>query len=131
MLNLSSTKPECLQDPENDSQEFDSSELELGGTAVPILGSLNGFSQGAAEPEFSQSSEKVLQEIESSELEWGGTTMPIQGSLSGSGHVGLFRTPISGGVQSATSSHGLPSPALAVRNLMEQVKCLLMKFSCK
>ena len=33
----------------------------------------------------------------------------------------MFRTPISGGVQSATFAHGLPPPALAVRNLMEQV----------
>ncbi|GBG66671.1 hypothetical protein CBR_g66806 [Chara braunii] len=36
--------------------------------------------------------------------------------------TGLFRAPISGGVQSATSAHGLPSPALAVRNLIEQAK---------
>ncbi|XP_042399944.1 uncharacterized protein LOC121989771 [Zingiber officinale] len=36
--------------------------------------------------------------------------------------AGLFRTPISGGVQSATSAHDLPSPALAVRNLMEQAR---------
>ncbi|KAL6660829.1 hypothetical protein ACP70R_000213 [Stipagrostis hirtigluma subsp. patula] len=36
--------------------------------------------------------------------------------------AGLFRTPISGGVQSATFSHGLPPPALAVRNLMEQAR---------
>lgn len=35
---------------------------------------------------------------------------------------GLFRTPISGGVHSATSAHDLPPPALAVRNLMEQVR---------
>ena len=35
---------------------------------------------------------------------------------------GLFRTPISGGVHSATSAHDLPRPALAVRNLMEQVR---------
>lgn len=35
---------------------------------------------------------------------------------------GLFRTPISGGVQNATSAHALPRPALAVRNLLEQVK---------
>ncbi|THU59980.1 hypothetical protein C4D60_Mb07t07760 [Musa balbisiana] len=35
---------------------------------------------------------------------------------------GLFRTPISGGVQTATSTHDLPSPALAVRNLMEQAR---------
>lgn len=40
----------------------------------------------------------------------------------GGTRAGLFRTPISGGVQSATSAHGLPRPALAVRNLMEQVK---------
>lgn len=39
----------------------------------------------------------------------------------GGARTGLFRTPISGGVQSATSAHGLPRPALAVRNLMEQV----------
>lgn len=42
----------------------------------------------------------------------------------GGTRAGLFRTPISGGVQSATSAHGLPRPALAVRNLMEQVKGL-------
>ena len=50
---------------------------------------------------------------------------PITGGLvSGTGggtRAGLFRTPISGGVQSATSAHDLPRPALAVRNLMEQV----------
>ncbi|KAI3803283.1 hypothetical protein L1987_31433 [Smallanthus sonchifolius] len=43
---------------------------------------------------------------------------------------GLFRTPISGGVQSATSVNDLPKPALAVRNLMEQARsahlCTLM-----
>ncbi|XP_020582577.1 uncharacterized protein LOC110026116 [Phalaenopsis equestris] len=36
--------------------------------------------------------------------------------------AGLFRTPISGGVHSATSAHDLPPPALAVRNLMEQAR---------
>ncbi|KAL2650096.1 hypothetical protein R1flu_018224 [Riccia fluitans] len=36
--------------------------------------------------------------------------------------AGLYRSPISGGVQSATSSHGLPKPAIAVRNLIEQAK---------
>lgn len=35
--------------------------------------------------------------------------------------AGLFRSPILGGVQSATSVYNLPRPALAVRNLMEQV----------
>lgn len=44
------------------------------------------------------------------------------GGPSGGSRTGLFRTPISGGVQSATSAHGLPRPALAVRNLMEQAR---------
>ncbi|KAL9235547.1 hypothetical protein vseg_010297 [Gypsophila vaccaria] len=46
---------------------------------------------------------------------------PTVGSGGGT-RAGLFRTPISGGVQSATSAHGLPRPALAVRNLMEQAR---------
>ncbi|KAL1292639.1 hypothetical protein HN51_053206 [Arachis hypogaea] len=53
-----------------------------------------------------------------SDMQW--TTM-TPGSGGGS-RAGLFRTPISGGVQSATSAHGLPRPALAVRNLMEQAR---------
>ncbi|XP_042402443.1 uncharacterized protein LOC121992268 isoform X1 [Zingiber officinale] len=48
---------------------------------------------------------------------------PVRPVTGGSGsRAGLFRTPISGGVQSATSAHDLPSPALAVRNLMEQAR---------
>ncbi|KAJ3676853.1 hypothetical protein LUZ60_002577 [Juncus effusus] len=43
-------------------------------------------------------------------------------SGSSGSRAGLFRTPISGGVQSATSAHDLPPPALAVRNLMEQAR---------
>ena len=35
---------------------------------------------------------------------------------------GLRRTPLSGGVQSATVKHDLPAPAVAVRNLMEQAR---------
>ncbi|URE15486.1 Pyridoxamine 5'-phosphate oxidase [Musa troglodytarum] len=47
---------------------------------------------------------------------------PVAGGSGSSGsRSGLFRTPISGGVQTATSTHDLPSPALAVRNLMEQI----------
>lgn len=49
------------------------------------------------------------------------------GSNIGGSRTGLFRTPISGGVHSATAVHDLPPPALAVRNLMEQV-CLLHFF---
>ncbi|KAJ4887053.1 Pyridoxamine 5'-phosphate oxidase family protein [Raphanus sativus] len=46
--------------------------------------------------------------------------LPPQGS--GGNRGGLFRTPISGGVQNATSAHALPPPALAVRNLLEQAR---------
>ena len=55
-----------------------------------------------------------------------GTPLVSQcGTGTGGGtRAGLFRTPISGGVQSATSAHGLPPPALAVRNLMEQVRAI-------
>ncbi|CAN1298729.1 hypothetical protein LINPERPRIM_LOCUS23931, partial [Linum perenne] len=48
-------------------------------------------------------------------------TAPHGSGTTGGTRAGLFRTPISGGVQSATSAHGLPRPALAVRNLMEQI----------
>ncbi|OUZ99205.1 hypothetical protein BVC80_8967g9 [Macleaya cordata] len=49
-------------------------------------------------------------------------TVTSGSGTSGGSRAGLFRTPISGGVQSATSAHGLPRPALAVRNLMEQAR---------
>ncbi|KAK7389466.1 hypothetical protein VNO78_24538 [Psophocarpus tetragonolobus] len=49
--------------------------------------------------------------------------LELEAMTTGGGtRAGLFRTPISGGVQSATSAHGLPRPALAVRNLMEQAR---------
>ncbi|KAK4772528.1 hypothetical protein SAY86_014303 [Trapa natans] len=48
--------------------------------------------------------------------------MPLAVPYGSGTRAGLFRTPISGGVQSATSAHGLPPPALAVRNLMEQAR---------
>lgn len=53
----------------------------------------------------------------------------VSGTVGGT-RAGLFRTPISGGVQSATSAHGLPPPALAVRNLMEQVRAILSQYTC-
>ncbi|KAH7688041.1 Cellular repressor of transcription domain-containing protein [Dioscorea alata] len=49
--------------------------------------------------------------------------IPVNTASGASGSKpGLFRTPISGGVHSATSAHDLPPPALAVRNLMEQAR---------
>lgn len=56
-------------------------------------------------------------------MSWSTITTPGGSGSGGGTRAGLFRTPISGGVQSATSAHGLPRPALAVRNLMEQVRC--------
>lgn len=47
---------------------------------------------------------------------------PLTPATSSASRAGLFRTPISGGVHSATSAHDLPPPALAVRNLMEQAR---------
>ena len=55
-------------------------------------------------------------------MSWSTITAPAGSGSGGGTRAGLFRTPISGGVQSATSAHGLPRPALAVRNLMEQVR---------
>lgn len=43
------------------------------------------------------------------------------GSVTTGSKAGLFRTPISGGVQSALTVNNLPHPALAVHNLMQQV----------
>ncbi|KAG4211054.1 hypothetical protein ERO13_A02G090300v2 [Gossypium hirsutum] len=62
----------------------------------------------------SKSSEKDVDKLIKVELHGSGAT--------GGSRAGLFRTPISGGVHSATSAHGLPRPALAVRNLMEQAR---------
>ena len=73
--------------------------------------------------EQSESSEKDAENI----LEVETPLIVPHGSGTGGGaRSGLFRTPISGGVQSATSAHGLPRPALAVRNLMEQVMAVLL-----
>ncbi|XP_065015632.1 uncharacterized protein LOC135643037 isoform X3 [Musa acuminata AAA Group] len=44
------------------------------------------------------------------------------GSVTTGSKAGLFRTPISGGVQSALAVNNLPHPALAVHNLMQQAK---------
>ncbi|KAF9675103.1 hypothetical protein SADUNF_Sadunf10G0196600 [Salix dunnii] len=69
--------------------------------------------------EQSESSEKDAENILEVETP---LTVPHGSGTGGGARSGLFRTPISGGVQSATSAHGLPRPALAVRNLMEQAR---------
>ncbi|XP_061354368.1 uncharacterized protein LOC133298996 isoform X2 [Gastrolobium bilobum] len=64
-----------------------------------------------------QSTDEDTDEPLQMDMSWSTMTTPGGGT-----RAGLFRTPISGGVQSATSAHGLPRPALAVRNLMEQAR---------
>ncbi|MBA0856542.1 hypothetical protein Goshw_030173 [Gossypium schwendimanii] len=77
--------------------------------------SINGLSQVLkGDSNQSKSSEKDVDKLIKVELHGSGA--------SGGSRAGLFRTPISGGVHSATSAHGLPRPALAVRNLMEQAR---------
>ncbi|MBA0613095.1 hypothetical protein Godav_013605, partial [Gossypium davidsonii] len=77
--------------------------------------SINGLSHVLkGDSNQSKSSEKDVDKLIKVELHGSGA--------SGGSRAGLFRTPISGGVHSATSAHGLPRPALAVRNLMEQAR---------
>ncbi|KAH7516627.1 hypothetical protein FEM48_Zijuj10G0155000 [Ziziphus jujuba var. spinosa] len=83
----------------------------------------NGF--GSFSEEIVSSSQGNLNRYESSEKhvhEALNTDAPLTSQCGSGTRAGLFRTPISGGVQSATSAHGLPRPALAVRNLMEQAR---------
>ncbi|KAJ1410004.1 FMN-binding split barrel [Sesbania bispinosa] len=70
----------------------------------------------------SQSTDKGTDEPLQTGMSWSTITTPGGSGSGGGTRAGLFRTPISGGVQSATSAHGLPRPALAVRNLMEQAR---------
>ncbi|CAH8373039.1 unnamed protein product [Eruca vesicaria subsp. sativa] len=72
---------------------------------------------------FSLSQEKLESESSHSVIDVESSVALPQGAgNSGGNRGGLFRTPISGGVQNATSAHALPRPALAVRNLLEQAR---------
>lgn len=79
------------------------------------------FPEGALSSQLTGSSEEPTQKEKTRENSVVVNTF-MGGASSGGSRTGLFRTPISGGVQSATSAHGLPHPALAVRNLMEQAR---------
>ncbi|KAK6911161.1 hypothetical protein RJ641_023254 [Dillenia turbinata] len=68
----------------------------------------------------SDSSQNSKKDVQASAK--GDMSLTVSYGTGGGTRAGLFRTPISGGVQSATSAHGLPRPALAVRNLMEQAR---------
>jgi hypothetical protein len=74
------------------------------------------FSQGNMNQ--NQNSDKDADKI----LKMESSLLVPHGITGGGTRAGLFRTPISGGVQNAASAHGLPPPALAVRNLMEQAR---------
>ncbi|XP_021297036.1 uncharacterized protein LOC110426196 isoform X2 [Herrania umbratica] len=79
----------------------------------------DSLSVSQGESNHNKSSEKDVDKLIKVETPF---TVPHGSGASGGTRAGLFRTPISGGVQSATSAHGLPRPALAVRNLMEQAR---------
>ncbi|XP_039052429.1 uncharacterized protein LOC120194099 [Hibiscus syriacus] len=86
-----------------------------------VSGDSLSVSQGDSDD--GQSSEKDADKLTKVETKFeNSVTAPRASGVTGGTRAGLFRTPISGGVQSATSAHGLPRPALAVRNLMEQAR---------
>ncbi|KAG2306435.1 hypothetical protein Bca4012_084548 [Brassica carinata] len=86
------------------------------------LGESNGFGLFPGDI-FSLSQEKSESETSHSVIDVESSLALPQGAgNSGGNRGGLFRTPISGGVQNATSAHALPRPALAVRNLLEQAR---------
>ncbi|KAG2271167.1 hypothetical protein Bca4012_073404 [Brassica carinata] len=86
------------------------------------LGESNGFGFFPGDI-FSLSQEKLESETSHSVIDVESSLALPQGAgNSGGNRGGLFRTPISGGVQNATSAHALPRPALAVRNLLEQAR---------
>lgn len=85
----------------------------------PSLISQKSTSLSQGDSDFYQDGEKEASKTRKTEKPF----VVTSGCGTGGGtRAGLFRTPISGGVQSATSAHGLPRPALAVRNLMEQAR---------
>ncbi|KAH7439692.1 hypothetical protein KP509_04G072600 [Ceratopteris richardii] len=90
--------------------------------SLPEEPPLDDNNDAAEESLLHESNGTANMEVNQVDMKHRGSKSPLMGLMSGSGRAGLFRTPISGGVQSATSSHGLPPPALAVRNLMEQAR---------
>ncbi|KAE8688239.1 Pyridoxamine 5'-phosphate oxidase family protein isoform 2 [Hibiscus syriacus] len=87
------------------------------------LVSEDSLSVSQGDSDDNQRSDKGVDKLTKIETKFENTvTAPHASGVNGGTRAGLFRTPISGGVQSATSAHGLPRPALAVRNLMEQAR---------
>ncbi|GJP35536.1 hypothetical protein CLOM_g20044 [Closterium sp. NIES-68] len=99
-----------LSDPENRAA---SEVAEAAAAAAAAPAALAGVAPALPESTSSSTSSDSTTAISSSD------TIGSSGSGSSS-RAGLYRVPVSGGVQSATAAHGLPSPAVAVRNLVEQ-----------
>ncbi|KAK1576512.1 hypothetical protein Q3G72_014574 [Acer saccharum] len=91
-------------------------ELSLNSDFGLVTGECVSFSQGNLNQ--NQNSDEDADKI----LKMESSLLVPHGITGGGTRAGLFRTPISGGVQNAASAHGLPPPALAVRNLMEQAR---------
>ncbi|KAJ4826385.1 hypothetical protein Tsubulata_026127 [Turnera subulata] len=86
------------------------------GFAFPAEDTLSFSQDKVKQPQSTDKDAKKILKVEAPPL------VPHGSGTGGGTRAGLFRTPISGGVHSATSAHGLPRPALAVRNLMEQAR---------
>ncbi|XP_021908479.1 uncharacterized protein LOC110822633 isoform X1 [Carica papaya] len=99
----------------------DAGDGEENGPVTDAFKSVSGniFSLSLDDVNSNKSSDEDMNEIIDVEAS---LAVPHVCGFGGGTKAGLFRTPISGGVQSATSAHGLPRPALAVRNLMEQAR---------
>ncbi|XP_019198319.1 PREDICTED: uncharacterized protein LOC109192206 isoform X2 [Ipomoea nil] len=105
----------------DDEKEGEEKNDQLESESGVGLVSEGALSSPQGNPDGKQTSELNLNEMPKVKV-----MLPPQVSLGntagGGTRAGLFRAPISGGVQSATSAHGLHKPALAVRNLMEQAR---------
>ncbi|GLJ26414.1 hypothetical protein SUGI_0509320 [Cryptomeria japonica] len=111
VADFSLVRARAVSDSHESEAENENNVSENGSAFLPQTDSL---------PQMINSSKEFGKEKKKSESS--SIMSTLIGGQSGGSRTGLFRTPISGGVQSATSAHGLPRPALAVRNLMEQAR---------
>ncbi|KAG5008736.1 hypothetical protein JHK82_017306 [Glycine max] len=105
--------------PNTDAADEPTNDFTL--ASQPLFGALSIVKENLSHSE-TESSEDDQDAPSQMGMSWSTITAPAGSGSGGGTRAGLFRTPISGGVQSATSAHGLPRPALAVRNLMEQAR---------
>ncbi|CAI7779006.1 unnamed protein product [Closterium sp. NIES-53] len=104
--------------PENRAAEF-----AAAAAAAAAAGGVAAAAGSGALPGSTSSSSSSTSTSSSATSSDSSSSSSSSGSSGGSsGGAGLYRVPVSGGVQSATAAHGLPSPAVAVRNLVEQAR---------